>query len=111
MILRRLVVSIPLLVLVTLLTFLLNSLAPGDLARTLMQGEGTQEQYQELRHELGLDQPLVVRYGQWLGHAAKGDLGQSYFTKESVVSLLNDRIGVTLSLMVGVLVICMAAGL
>jgi peptide/nickel transport system permease protein len=111
MVLRRLALSVPLLLAVTLLTFLLNSLAPGDLARTLMQGEGNEQQYQELRHQLGLDQPLLVRYGHWLQQAATGDLGTSYFTKESVASLLNDRIGVTISIMAGVLVVCLAAGL
>ncbi len=103
--------SVPLLLLVTLLTFVLNSLAPGDLARTMMQGEGTEAQYQELRHELGLDQPVVLQYGQWLRSAAAGNLGQSHFTKESVVSLLNDRIGVTVSIMGGVLLVCVVAGL
>lgn len=111
MILRRLALSVPLLLAATLFTFLLNSLAPGDLARTLMQGEGSEQQYQELRHQLGLDQPLLLQYGHWLQQAAAGDLGTSYFTKESVASLLNDRIGVTLSIMAGVLVVCLAAGL
>ncbi|WP_240980142.1 ABC transporter permease [Ramlibacter agri] len=111
MVLRRLALSVPLLLAVTLLTFLLNSLAPGDLARTLMQGEGSEQQYQELRHQLGLDQPLLAQYGHWLQQAATGDLGTSYFTKESVASLLNDRIGVTVSIMAGVLVVCLAAGL
>jgi len=108
---RRLVLSIPLLLVVTLLTFLLNSLAPGDLARTMMQGQGTEEQYQELRHELGLDRPVLEQYRNWLANAARGDLGRSHFTKEDVVSQLNGRIGVTLSLMTGVFVICLAAGL
>jgi len=111
LVLRRLALSVPLLLAVTLLTFLLNSLAPGDLARTMMQGQGTEEQYQELRRDLGLDRPLLVQYGNWLAKAATGDLGRSYFTKEDVVSLLNDRIGVTVSLMAGVFVICLVAGL
>lgn len=111
LVLRRLALSVPLLLAVTLLTFLLNSLAPGDLARTMMQGQGTEEQYQELRHELGLDRSLLAQYGGWLASAASGDLGRSYFTKESVASLLNDRIGVTVSLMAGVFVVCLVAGL
>jgi peptide/nickel transport system permease protein len=111
MILRRLAMSVPLLFVVTFLTFFLNSLAPGDLARTMMQGEGTEEQYQALRQELGLDQPLVVQYGRWLGRALRGDLGMSFFTKERVTDLLNGRIGVTLSLMAGVLIVCVTAGL
>ena len=111
LVLNRLALSVPLLLLVTLLTFLLNSLAPGDLARTMMQGEGTEAQYQELRRDLGLDQPLLVQYGKWLGQAVTGDLGKSNFTKEPVLALLNDRIGVTVSIMAGVLVVCLAAGL
>ncbi|HSV78795.1 MAG TPA: ABC transporter permease [Ramlibacter sp.] len=110
-VLRRLGLSVPLLLLVTLLTFLLNSLAPGDLARTMMQGEGSEAQYQEVRHTLGLDQPLLVQYGRWLARAATGDLGTSHFTKEAVVGLLNDRIAVTVSIMAGVLLVCLAAGL
>ena len=108
---RRLALSVPLLFVVTFLTFLLNSLAPGDLARTMMQGEGTEAQYLALRVELGLDRPLVVQYGHWLGKALQGDLGVSFFTKESVVSLLNGRIGVTLSIMLGVLIVVVCVGL
>lgn len=111
LILRRLAMSLPLLFVVTFLTFFLNSLAPGDLARTMMQGEGTEEQYLALRQELGLDQPMVLQYGRWLGRALQGDLGVSFFTKEPVVGLLNGRIGVSLSLMAGVLIVCVAAGL
>ncbi len=111
MILRRLGMSVPLLFVVTFLAFFLNSLAPGDLARTMMQGEGTEEQYQALRVDLGLDQPVIVRYGRWLGQALQGDLGMSFFTKEPVTELLNGRIGVTLSLMVGVAIVCVSVGL
>ena len=102
--------SIPRLFVGTCLSFLLDSLAPGDLARTMMQGEGTEEQYQALRQELALDRPLLVRYGRWLGRAVQGDLGVSHLSKERVTDLLNSRIGTTLSLMAGVLVVCVAAG-
>ena len=108
---HRLLLSIPLVLVVTFLTFFLNSLAPGDLARSLMQGGGTEEQYQQLRAQLGLDQPWWVQYWHWLQHAAFGDLGVSFFTGERVVTLLNARVGVTLTLMVGVLIVCVVAGL
>ncbi len=103
--------SIPLLFVVTFLTFFLNSLAPGDLARTMMQGEGTEEQYQALRVELGLDQHLLVRYGRWLAQAVQGDLGVSFFTKEAVTDLLNGRIGVTISVMSGVPLVVVVCGI
>ena len=86
---HRLLTSIPLILVVTFLTFFLNSLAPGDLARTLMQGGGTEEQYQQLRVEMGLDQPVLMQYWRWLSHALTGDLGVSFFTGERVSTLLN----------------------
>lgn len=108
---HRLLASIPLMFVVTFLTFFLNSLAPGDLARTMLQGGGTPEQYQALRLQLGLDQPLVLQYWHWLERALHGDLGASFFTHERVVDLLNSRLGVTVSIMAGVLVVCVSAGL
>lgn len=108
---HRVAVSVPLLFVVTFLTFFLNSLAPGDLARTMMQGEGTEAQYQALRVQLGLDQPLVVQYWGWLSHTLHGDLGKSFFTGEQVTTLLNSRIGVTVAIMVGVLIVCVVFGL
>lgn len=110
LILRRLAMSIPLLFVVTFLTFFLNSLAPGDLARTMLGIDGTAEQYEALRKELGLDRSVFVQYGQWVGRALQGDLGISYFTKEYVTDMLHGRIGVTLSLMAGVAMICVVIG-
>jgi peptide/nickel transport system permease protein len=111
LILRRLALSIPLVVVVTALTFALENLSPGDLARTILGADGTQEQYQALRRQLGLDQPLILQYLDWLWRALHGDLGRSFFTSESVVTLVNARIGVTVSIMIGVLVICTGLGL
>ena len=110
LILHRLLLSIPLLFAVTFLTFFLNSLAPTDLARTLLGADGTQEQYLALRTKLGLDQPLLMQYGDWVWKVLHGDLGVSYFTNERVSDLLNGRIGVTLSIMVGVLVVIVLVG-
>ena len=108
---RRIAISVPLVFVVTLLTFVLNSLAPGDLAATLLQGEATTQQYQELRAELGLDRPVLVQYGSWLANALRGDLGKSYFTGESVVSLLGDRFWVSVSIIAGALVVCTTLGI
>ena len=91
--------SVPLWFVVTFMTCFLNRPAPGDLARTMLQGEGTEAQYPALRQELGLGQPVLLQYVRWLGRALQGDLGVSFFTKARVVDLLNGRIGVTLSLM------------
>lgn len=108
---RRLVMSIPLLFAVTFLTFFLNSFAPTDIARTMLGADGTHQQYLELREHLGLNRPLIVQYGDWLGNVLKGNLGVSHFTNESVAELLNSRIGVTLSIMFGVLVVIVLVGI
>lgn len=104
---RRLGISVALVVLISLLMFVLQSLAPGDLARTILtSGSGgvpggyTQEAHTHLRHELGLDQPLLVRYGQWLSDAVRGDLGTSPISGLEVSSTIASRMPVTLSLVV-----------
>ncbi len=111
LIVHRLLVSIPLLLAVTLLTYVLDSFAPGDVAATLPQGQTSLKAYLALRHKLGLDQPVLVQYGHWLSRALHGDLGTSYFSGEKVIGLLNQRIGVTLSIVAGVLLVCVTAGL
>jgi peptide/nickel transport system permease protein len=110
-ILRRLLMSVPLVFVVTFLTFFLNSLAPGDLASTILGADATREQYEALRTELGLDRPLVMQYLAWLWQAVQGNLGVSFFTQESVVGLLSARMGVSVSIMLGVLLVCLSLGL
>ncbi len=108
---NRLLLSIPLLLVVTLVSFVLNSLSPNDLARTIIGADGTQEQYLELRRELGLDRPIVIQYGAWLAKAFQGDLGTSYLTKQRVTALTIPRLGVTLSIVTGVMIICVSIGI
>lgn len=98
---RRLLLSLPLLFIVTSSTFLLVALIPGDLARTLAGAQATEAQYRELRHSLGLDQSLLTRYWEWLTHAVQGNLGDSAFSKEPVTALLNSRLQATFCLVVG----------
>jgi peptide/nickel transport system permease protein len=97
---RRLALSIPLLIGVTAATFLLVALIPGNVAREILGPTATQAQYLQLKHALGLSQPLPVRYWHWLTAALRGDLGASAFSGESVTSLLDSRLGVTLDLVV-----------
>src|SRR4051812_46824627 len=77
---RRLMLSVPLIVIVSLVTFLLVSLAPSDAARQILGNNASQAQYALLRHRLGLDLPLYARYWRWLTHALRGDLGTSFVT-------------------------------
>lgn len=110
LILYRLALSIPLLFAVTFVTFFLNSFAPTDLARTVLGADGTAEQYAAMREKLGLNRPLIVQYGSWLANVLQGDLGVSFFTNERVSDLLNGRIGVTVSIMMGVLIVMVLVG-
>lgn len=98
---RWLLKSVLLMFLVSALTFMLVSLTPGDPARTILGPQGTQAQYEALHTQMGLDQPLPERYVDWLSHAVRGDLGTSLFNKESVASLLWERLGVTVTLVIG----------
>lgn len=98
---RWLTKSILLMLMVSALTFVLVSLTPGDPARTVLGTTGTQEDYLALREQMGLNDPLLVRYGDWLWGAVRGDLGESIFSGQSVTSLLTSRLEVTLVLIIG----------
>ena len=100
-ILRRVLVSIPLLIGITLVIFLLANMMPGDPILAVMTGEAqlSETQLQEARERLGLDAPLPVRYVRWLGEVARGNLGDSYITGRPVLDTLLRRIPATLELM------------
>jgi len=108
---RRLAVSAPVLLVASLITFLLEYLVPGDAAAAILAGSNaTPADVEALRHRLGLDRPLWQQYADWLGQALHGDLGRSLATNQPVTDQLNGRLGVTLSLMVGVLLVCGTLG-
>lgn len=100
LVVRRLLSSAPLLFLVSALTFVLVSLVPGDPARTIVGQHATVEQYEAVRGQLGLDEPLPVQYWDWLVRVFHGDLGSSLFSGEPVTSVLNNRLPVSLSLII-----------
>jgi peptide/nickel transport system permease protein len=110
LVLRRLLISVPLVLVVTLTTFLLQAIAPGDTARSILGENYTPEAYAELRQQLGLDQPALVQYWEWLSHAVRGDLGVSPISGIDVGSEVSSRLGVTLSLTVGTAVIAVVLG-
>ena len=106
--LRWLLSSVALLFVVTALTFVLVSLAPGDAARAILSSQSstyTQEQYAAMRHALGIDQPLPVQYGHWLNDLVHGSLGTDLFSGQSVAEALRDRIGPSLSIILGTVVL------
>lgn len=95
---RRLLALAPLLFIVSVLTFSFTSLLPSDPVDLIIGDTGTQEQHEMVRERLGLNQPIVVRYVQWLGRAVQGDLGNSFFNSVSVTGAVMQRLPVTLSL-------------
>lgn len=111
LVLQRLLLSIPLPFIVSIATFVLVALTPGDLARTILGGNATEAQYLQLRQQLGLNEPLWTRYWHWLTGAVHGDLGLSATTSEPVTTVLDARIGPTLSLVIGSTLIAAALGI
>ncbi|MFD4252436.1 ABC transporter permease [Amycolatopsis thermoflava] len=101
LVLRRLTIAVPLVFIVSVLTFVLESLAPGDTARTILGTNYTPEGYAQLHEKLGLGDPVLVQYWHWLTDAVRGDLGVSPISGLSVGSEIVNRMGVTLSLIVG----------
>lgn len=97
---RRLVGAVPLVLLASFSVFVLLRLAPGDPAASVAGQNSTLEQLDRLREQMGLDQPLLVQYGQWLGDAVRGDLGTSLFSSQPVTTSVFDRLPPTLSLTV-----------
>jgi peptide/nickel transport system permease protein len=85
---------------VSALTFLLSNLLPGDPAVVILGESASPTQVAELRSQLGLDRPLPVRYLDWAGSAATGDLGTAYRSGRSVTELVTERLPVSLELMV-----------
>ncbi|GAB3618369.1 ABC transporter permease [Okibacterium endophyticum] len=103
--LRRIASGVVLLVAVSFIVYLLLYPAIPDLARNILGENASEEQVAALNHQLGLDQPLLVQYAQWLGNAITGDLGSSYFTSQPVWDALSVRLPVTVSLVVLVTVL------
>ncbi len=96
---HRLVSLVPVLFGVALLTFLIASLLPGDLATVLLGEDATPETLAALRRDLGLDQPIAWRFLHWLTQVASGDLGRSFRTGQAVVEAISERLPVSIQLM------------
>lgn len=98
LILNRIAIAIPVLFIMTVLTFFLVSLIPGDAATVILGNAATPEKIAALNKALGLDQPFWVQYGTWLGHAVHGNLGSGIFSGDPVTRTLQQRMFPTLTL-------------
>ena len=108
LILRRLLATIPVLVLVTAGVFSLIHLTPGDPALVMLGEEATPEMVTALRHQLGLDQPLPVQYATWVSRVVQGDLGRSIRSNKLVSQDIVSRLPVTIELTVLAMLIALA---
>jgi len=112
---RRLLTSIPTILLTTVIVFLLRYLLPGGPVQNALGGSGgagvvTPEALEALKERYGLDRPAVTQYFDWLGGVLRGDLGRSYYSQEEVTTILQQRIGPSLVLIVGALLVALVVG-
>src|ERR1700686_2516777 len=98
LILRRLVATVPVLVLVTMGVFMLIHLVPGDPVEAMLGESQDAVAKEALRHELGFDQPLYVQYVTWVGRVAHGDLGRSIRSHQTVLEDVGRRVRPSLEL-------------
>jgi peptide/nickel transport system permease protein len=107
---RRLLIALPVLGLVSLMSFAVIWLVPGDPASAFVDASATPEQIAQIRHRLGLDAPFYLQIIAWYGRILHGDLGQSILLNRSVTAAIIERLPVTLSLTGLSLVLAAAMG-
>ncbi len=95
---RRIFATVPVLVIVALIVFLMLRVAPGDPAATIVGNNGTGEDIVRVRAELGLNDALPLQFTRWVGQIAHGNFGESFFMKMTVRELIAQRIEPTVSL-------------
>ena len=97
---RRIIATIPVMLIVAFFVFSLLYLAPGDPAAIIAGDQATPADVERIRQSLGLDRPFLVRFGEWFFHIIQGDMGTSIFTNLPVWTMIRQRIEPTLSLMI-----------
>jgi peptide/nickel transport system permease protein len=108
--LRRALLSVPTLLLVSVAVFSMLHTAPGDPAELLLGPFASQEQIARVSAELGLDRPIAVQFVKWFGNVLQGDLGRSYTLRLPVLQEVTRKYGATLLLAVAAVIISSAVG-
>jgi peptide/nickel transport system permease protein len=106
--LQRLLATIPVLLVVAVVVFLLLRLTPGDPAAVIAGDVATNEQIEHIRESLGLNRPLLVQFGIWFGNVLQGDLGESFFFRKRVAELIAQRLEPTVALALCTIVLAVA---
>ena len=107
-ILRRLLSSIPVLFLVTLISFSLMQLVPGDPAILVAGLNATPEDVERIREQLGLNEPFHIQLGHWYANLLRGDLGTSFLLGRDVLEVTIERLPVSISIALYALVMTLA---
>ena len=97
-IVKRVLATVPVLVVVAILVFALLRLTPGDPASIVAGSSATTQDVEGIRAKLGLDQPILAQFFVWVGNMLSGDFGESFFFKKQVAELVLDRVEPTLML-------------
>jgi peptide/nickel transport system permease protein len=97
-VLRRLAATIPVMLIVAVIVFLMLRLTPSDPAAIIAGDNATAEQVAEIRKRLGLEEPILTQFTIWMSRTLRGDFGESFFFKKKVTELILDRLEPTLSL-------------
>ena len=107
---RRLLLAVPVLLAMSAFVFLMIHLVPGDPVRTMLGFRATPENVAQVRGALGLDQPLLTQYLQWIGGILHGDLGEDFVSHTPVSTLLAQRLPVTIELTLLSMTLAIAIG-
>ena len=107
---RRLLAIVPVMFIVSLIAFSIIHIVPGDAAAALAGEGATREQVELTREALGLNDPILVQYGRWIGNALTGDLGRSLFTPQDVTTAILGRLPVTMSLILVAMAFALLVG-
>lgn len=109
---RRLVLSIPVLLGVSIAVFMMMHLIPGDPALALLRGQPTvtPADITRVRHQLGLDQPLPVQYAKYMGRVLHGDFGESIHSHRPVLTMIREQAWSTVQLAIAAMVLAVTLG-
>ena len=109
--LRRIIATIPVVILISLLVFLLIHAAPGDPADLLLSEEASPQDIADARRRWGLDQPIYIQYLRFLANILSGDLGTSFRYADPVITLIGERLPATIELAIASLLIAIILGI
>jgi peptide/nickel transport system permease protein len=110
-VLQRLLIALPSLFIASLIVFTLPRLIPGDVVQLMLEEKAYGKDLDDLRAKLGLDRPVAEQYAQWVGRIARGDFGESLWTRQPVLGELARRLPVTLTLALMAVIVAIVVGI